>query len=192
MKTITFIYIFTLFFFSSYAIIPKQCMEIVNEVKKYAPQVKSWMIQDFCTQCGKPIPYSKAKPFIESATNELAGTIIPYVRSRAPKLPKDITPQWVVHVSSAIGDAFSHHKDMCKFDMNNPQHKKEIEKAKQIAINKAMPKAMGLLPMAGECKKLVGIPKLIMNDIPKGISRGPPINIRSLIQKYSQQLCKSL
>ncbi|KAI8077671.1 uncharacterized protein BX664DRAFT_362467 [Halteromyces radiatus] len=178
--------------YKSYALIPKDCMVIADELKKYAPQVKSWMIQDFCTQCGKPIPYSKAKPFIESATKELAETIIPYVRSKAPKLPKDITPEWVVHVSSAIEEAFSHHKDMCKFDVNNPQDKKEMEKAKQIAIQKAMPKAIGLLPMAGECKKLVGIPTLILHDIPFGKSKGGPVNIRSLIQKYSQQLCKSL
>ncbi|KAI8077704.1 uncharacterized protein BX664DRAFT_318288 [Halteromyces radiatus] len=200
MKTIIFIYTFTLLFFGSYArisIIPEQCIELVNEVKKYVYPVKSWTIRDFCTQCGKPIDYSIAKLFIERATRELAETTIPYIRSRAPELPKDILPEFVENVSSALEDSFSHHKDICKFAINNPL---EIEKAMQIAINKAIskalpkviPTAMGLLPTASECKKLVRIPKLIMHDVSSGKSKGGPANVRGLVQKYSRQLCKSL
>ncbi|KAI8077706.1 uncharacterized protein BX664DRAFT_318289 [Halteromyces radiatus] len=196
MKPIIFIYIFTLFFVNSYAIIsiiPKKCMEIANEVETYAPQVYSWMIQDFCIQCGKPIPYSKAEPYINKASKEIADKIIPYVRSKVPKTPKGMTPEWIASVLSASCEAFSNHEDICKFDWKISEHQNIIAKAKQIASKKAMPKVLGMLPMAGECKKGIGIATHIMNDVPLGKSKEEsPINIRTLIQEYSQQLCKSL
>lgn len=191
-KRIIFIYIFLLFIFNANAIIPKDCIKIVDEIIKYSPYIKDLMVKEICT-CGKPIPFTKAKPYIDEAIKKLANTIVPYIHAKVPKTPKDITPNWIIEIASSIEVHLKNHKDLCKFDLKNPSDKKEIDKMKSTAIEKTLPKAIGMLPMASECKKAIGIATLILHDIPLGkINSSIPINIRSLIHEMGSKLCKSL
>lgn len=175
--------------------VPKACLKIVDEINKNGAYVKDLLISEACKKCGKPIPFEKAKPFIEEAANVISGNVIKYIKNKVPKFPDStINTQFILGITKAIEENFKHNKDLCIFDLNNKTHKKEIDKSKSIATEKALPKVMGLLSFAGECPKGTGIATDFLYNIPKNGKKIPNLNlnIKTYIEDISKRLCNTL